>query len=289
MPIYAPSLPPRPALDQGLPPALVIARFDMGRVLKQKMGRFFGFMFVGSLLLQLAMLYVKYLLNTSAALRGLKDFAGQVFTQGPEFHAGLLTMGGWLTSLLWFQVALVGGGLVARDTLYRIRPLLYAHPVRPRDYLAAKGLFAVGLPFLILLPFVFLPWGLSLLIAGPGGPVSPWAPLYLMPAALLMALLMGAVTLGASSLASSPKAGFGWVLGIYLGTFALGELLSGLLHQPTWMALSPQALAGAWPDLLCRVAEPRLGWLPTILGTVAHITLWTWVAARRTQPSEAII
>jgi len=289
MPIYAPSLPPRPTQERGLPPALVIARFDLRRVLAQRMGRFFGFMFVGSLVLQLAMLYVKYLLNTSAALRGVKDFASQVLTQGPEFHAGLLTMGGWLTSLLWFQVALVGGGLVARDSLYRIRPLIYAHPVRPRDYLAAKGLFAAGLPLFILLPFVFLPWGLSLLIAGPAGPVSPWAPLYLLPAALCIALLMGAVTLGASSLASSPKAGFGWVLGIYLGTFALGGLLAGLLHQPIWMALSPQALVGAWPDLLCRVAEPRLGWLPTILGTLAHIVLWIFVAAKRTRPSEAVL
>ena len=289
MPIYAPSLPPRPAVDQGLPPALVIARFDLRRVLKQKLGRFFGFMFVGSLLLQLTMLYVKYLLNTSAALRGVKDFANQVLTQGPEFHAGILTMSGWLTSLLWFQVALIGGGLVARDSLYRIRPLMYAHPVRPVDYLAAKGLFAVGLPFIILLPFVFLPWGMSLLIAGNVGPVSPWAPLYLLPAALLISLLMGAVTVGASSLAASPRAGFGWVLGISLGTAALGGLLSGLLDNPTWMAMSPQALVQAWPDLLCRVADPKLGWIPTVIGTLAHIALWTFVAARRTRPSEAVL
>jgi|GEM_PF-420756 len=289
MPIYAPSLPPRPALDQGLPPALVIARFDIRRVLKQKMGRFFGFMFVVSLLIQLTMLYVKYLLNTSAALKTFKEFANQVLTQGPEFHAGILTMNGWLTSLLWFQVALIGGGLVARDSLYRIRPLMYAHPVRPLDYLVAKGLFAAGLPFVILLPFVFLPWGMSLLIAGAGGPVSPWAPLYLLPAALIIALLMGAVTLGASSLAASPRAGFGWVLGISLGSAALGGLLSGLLHQPTWMAMSPQALVEAWPDLLCRVADPKLEWLPTVVGTVAHLLLWTLVAARRTRPSEAVL
>jgi len=289
MPIYAPSLPPRPALDQGLPPALVIARFDIRRVLKQKMGRFFGFMFVVSLLIQLTMLYVKYLVNTNVALSGIKDFANQVFTQGPEFHAGILTMSGWLTSLLWFQVALVGGGLVARDSLYRIRPLMYAHPVRPLDYLAAKGLFAAGLPFVIMLPFVFLPWGMSMLIAGTVGPVSPWAPLYLLPSALLIALLMGAVTLGASSLASSPRAGFGWVLGISLGTSAIGGLLSGLLHQSAWLAVSPQALAKAWPELLCRVADPSLELLPTILGTLGHIALWTFIAAKRTKPSEAVI
>jgi ABC-type transport system involved in multi-copper enzyme maturation permease subunit len=289
MPIYAPSLPPRPVLDQGLPPALVIARFDIRRVLSQRMGRFFGFMFVVSLLIQLTMLYVKYLLNTNAALSGIKDFANQVLTQGPEFHASILTMSGWLTSLLWFQVALVGGGLVARDSLYRIRPLMYAHPVRPIDYLAAKGLFAAGLPFVILLPFVFLPWGISLLIAGLSGPVSLWAPLYLLPAALIIALIMGAVTLGASSLAASPRAGFGWVLGISLGSSAIGGLLSGLLHQPIWMAISPQALVGAWPDLLCRVADPKLNWLPTVIGTFAHLVLWTFVAARRTRPSEAVL
>jgi ABC-type transport system involved in multi-copper enzyme maturation permease subunit len=289
MPIYAPTLPPRPALDQGLPPALVIARFDLRRVLKQRMGRFFGFMFVGSLLVQLSTLYLRYLLNTSTALREVKGFANQVLSQGPEFHASILTMSGWLTSLLWFQVALIGGGLVARDSLYRIRPLMYAHPVRPLDYLLAKGIFAAGLPFVILLPFVFLPWGLSMLIAGANGPILPWAPLFLFPAALLMGLLIGAVTVGASSLAASPRAGFGWVLGIYLGTYALGGLLSNILHEPTWMAISPQSLVSAWPELLCGVAEPKLGWVPTTLGTLAHIVLWTLVAARRTRPSEAVI
>lgn len=289
MPIYAPTLPPRPALDQGLPPALVIARFDIRRVLNQRMGRFFGFMFVGSLLVQLATLYVRHLLKTQSAFGGVREFAEQVFTQGPDFHAGILTMGGWLTTLLWFQVALVGGGLVARDSLYRIRPLMYAHPVRPSDYLAAKGLFAVGLPFVILLPFAILPWGMSMLIAGAHGPISAWAPLYLAPSALLIALLMGAVTLGASSLAASPRAGFGWVLGISLGTSALGGLLSGLLHQPAWMAISPQALVQAWPALLCRVAQPPLEWIPTLAGTAVHLLLWTLIAARRTQPSEAVL
>jgi len=289
MPIYAPSLPPRPALDQGLPAALVIARFDIRRVLKQRVGRFFGFMFVGSLLIQLATLYVRHLLKTQSAFGGVRDFAAQVLPQGPEFHAGILTMSGWLTTLLWFQVALVGGGLVARDSLYRIRPLMYAHPVRPLDYLAAKGLFAAGLPFIILLPFAILPWGMSLLIAGTAGPISVWAPLYLVPSALLIALLMGAVTLGASSLAASPKAGFGWVLGISLGANALGGLLSGLLHQPAWMALSPQALVQAWPALLCRVTDPPLDWLPTLVGTTVHLVLWTYIAARRTRPSEAVL
>lgn len=289
MPIYAPTLPPRPALDQGLPPALVIAKFDLKRVLSQRVGRFFGFMFVGSLLGQLGTLYVRHLFKTQPAFGGVRDFANHILTQGPEYHASLLTMGSWLTTLLWFQVALVGGGLIARDSLYRIRPLMYAHPVRPLDYLLAKALFAVGLPFLILLPFAVLPWGMSMLIAGANGPISAWAPLYLVPSALLIALLMGAVTLGASSLAASPKAGFGWVLGISLGTSALGGLLSGLLHQPAWMALSPQALVQAWPALLCRVAEPQLELWPTLIGTAVHFALWTLIAARRTKPSEAVL
>ncbi|MCE1228197.1 MAG: hypothetical protein LWX11_01715 [Firmicutes bacterium] len=289
MPIYAPTLPPRPEVSQGLPPALVIARFDLRRVLKQRIGRFFGFMFVGSLLVQLGILYVRFLIQHQRGFEGIRDFAKEILTQGPEFHAGLLTMNGWLTTLLWFQVALVGGGLIARDTLYRIRPLMYAHPVRPRDYLAAKGLFGVGLPFFILLPFALLPWAMSLLIAGVNGPVSPYAPLYLVPAALCMALVMGAVTLGASSLASSPRAGFGWVLGIYLSTNAIGGILSAALKQDFWMAMSPQALVQAWPALLSGVPNPILGWAATLVGTALHVTLWILVAARRSRPSEAVL
>jgi hypothetical protein len=287
MPIYAPSLPPRPALDQGQHPSLVIARFDLRRVLRQKLGRFFGFVFVFILIIRLVVLYVNHLLDTKAQLASVRDVAKEFLTQGAAFQADCLPP--WLLTVLWFQVAIVGGGLVARDTLYRVRPLLYAHPVRPLDYLGAKGLFAAGLPFAIQLPFVLLPWAASLLIAGVHGPMWPTAPLHLLPAALVISLLMGAVTLGASSMASTPRAGFGWVLGIVLGTAALGGLIGGIVGSPAWLALSPGALVTAWPELLCGVANPKLGWIPATLGTAAHIVLWTFVAMRRTLPSEAVI
>ncbi len=287
MPIYAPSLPPRPALDQGQPPALVIARFDLRRVLRQKLGRFFGFVFVMILIVRLVILYVNHLLDTKAQLASMRDMAKEFLAQGAAFQADCLPP--WLLTVLWFQVAVVGGGLVARDTLYRVRPLMYAHPVRPMDYLGAKGLFAAGLPFAIQLPFVLLPWLASLMIAGTRGPIWPTAPLHLIPAAAVIALLMGAVTLGASSLAGSPRAGFGWVLGIVLGTAALGGLVGGILGNPVWLALSPGALVTAWPDLLCGVAQPKLPWLPTVLGTALHIGLWTFIALKRTRPSEAVI
>jgi hypothetical protein len=32
-----------------------------------------------------------------------------------------------------------------------------------------------------------------------------------------------------------------------------------------------------------------VAWLPALLGTAGHIGLWTFVAARRTRPSEAVI
>jgi hypothetical protein len=32
-----------------------------------------------------------------------------------------------------------------------------------------------------------------------------------------------------------------------------------------------------------------VAWLPALLGTAFHISLWTCVAARRTRPSEAVI
>jgi hypothetical protein len=289
MPIYAPSLPPRPALDQGMHPSLVLARFDFRRLRRQKLGMFFGFAYTISLIALVLYIYVRFLLKTSRALAGLDQWADTVLTQGPDFQSSLITLGGWLTTLLWFQVAFVGGGLIARDTLYRIRPLMYAHPVRPRDYMAAKGLFAAGLPFLIQLPFILLPWAMSLLIAGKVGPVWPTVPLRLIPAALMVSLLMGSITLGASSMASTPRAGFGWVLGIVLGMSSVSFIASQALSQPAWNAINPLALSAAWHDLICGSTRPELGWIPTILGTLAHIGFWTFIAFRRTQPSEAVL
>lgn len=286
MPIYAPTLPPRPALDQGDPPALVLLRFDLRRVLRLKLGRFFGFAFVLILLIQCVWLYTKHLLGTNASLSALRPLADQFLPQGPGFQAQLLHPA--MVTLLWFQVALVGGGLVARDTLYRIRPLLYAHPVTPLDYLGAKVLFAAGLPFVIQLPFILLPWLLSMAIAGLQGPVWPTAPLYLVPCALIIATLMGAVTLGASSMASSPRAGFGWALGIMIGSGALGGVLAVALGDPRWTALGVSNLTKAWPQLICNVpGRQELGWGPVVLATAAHLLFWTWIAIRRTRPSEA--
>ena len=289
MPIYAPSLPPRPTQDEGLAPALVLARFDFRRLRRQKIGMFFGFAYAASLGFMAIWVYVRFLLKTSSALNGLDSLANQVLVQGPAFQASLVTLGGWLTTLLWFQVAFVGGGVIARDTLYRIRPLVYAHPVRPRDYLAAKGLFAAGLPFLIQLPFILVPWGMSMLIAGVHGPVWATAPLRLIPAALLVSLLMGSITLGASSLASTPRAGFGWVLGIVLGLSALSTIAERSLSQPALGAINPLALSAAWPDLLCGTPGPELGWIPALIGTAFHVVFWTFIATRRTQPSEAVL
>lgn len=287
MPIYAPTLPPRPALDQGPHPIATIMRFDLKRVLRAKLGRFFGFIFVFILIVRIAVLYVNHLLATKQQLAQVRDFAKDILSQGAAFQADCLPP--WLLTILWFQVAIVGGGLVARDTLYRVRPLLYAHPVRPQDYLAAKGLFATALPFAIQLPFVLVPWGMSLLIAGVQGPIWPTAPLHLLPAALIIAALMGAVTLGASAMASTPRMGFGWVLGIVLGSAALGGLVGALTGNVAWLAVSPGALVAAWPELLCGVADPKLGWVPTVLGTVGHMALWIWIAARRTRPDEAVM
>lgn len=287
MPIYAPTLPPRPVLDQGPHPIATIMRFDLKRVLRAKLGRFFGFIFVFILIIRVAVLYVQHLLDSKQQLAQVRDFAKDFLSQGAAFQADCLPP--WLLTILWFQVAMVGGGLVSRDTLYRVRPLIYAHPVRPQDYLAAKGLFATALPFAIQLPFVLVPWGLSLLIAGMKGPMWPTAPLHLLPAALVIAGLMGAVTLGASAMATTPRMGFGWVLGIVLGSAALSSLVAGLTGTFAWMALSPGFLVTAWPELLCGVADPRLGWLPASLGTLGHMALWLWIAARRTRPDEAVM
>jgi hypothetical protein len=287
MPIYAPSLPPRPALDQGQPAAWILFRFDLRRVLRQKLGRFFGFAFVLILLIQLGWLYMRHLMGTNPTFAPLRPLADQFMPQGAGFQAQLLHPA--MIAMLWLQVALVGGGLVARDTLYRIRPLLYAHPVRPLDYLGAKALFAAGLPLAIQLPFILLPWLMSMAIAGLHGPVWASAPLHLLPAALVIAALMGAVTLGASSMAGSPKAGFGWALGIQIGSGALGGLLATTLGDPRWQALSVGSLAKAWPDLLCGVqGRQGLTWGPALLGTAAHLLFWTWIAFHRTRPSEAV-
>jgi ABC-type transport system involved in multi-copper enzyme maturation permease subunit len=286
MPIYAPTLPPAPDLRLGQPPALVLMRFDFARLWRQKIGRFFGFSFLVILLWRLGYIYAKYLMQTNESFRPLRDFAGGIFSQGAAFQADLLNP---TMYLLWFLVALVGGGLVARDTLYRVRPLMYAHPVAPKDYLLAKLGFAALLPFAILLPFLLLPWLMSLLLAGVQGPVWLSTPLRLLPAMAISSLLMGAVAVGASSLAATPRAGIGWVLGLVLGLGALSSMLHGLTGQSAMQGLNPIVLAEVWPQLLVGVEKPLLGWIPTLLGTAFHLGLWAWVAARRTRPSEAVI
>ncbi len=286
MPIYAPTLPPAPDLSLGQPPPLVLMRFDFARLLRQKIGRFFGFAFLMMLLWKVARIYVDHLLHTNQAFKPMQDFAKTILTQGADFQADLLNPANYL---LWFLVALVGGGLVARDTLYRVRPLMYAHPVAPKDYLLAKLGFASLLPFVILLPFALLPWAMSLLLAGTQGPVWVTAPLRLLPAMAISSALMGSLAVGASSLAATPRAGIGWVLGLVLGLGTLASMLHGLTGLQSAQALNPIVLAETWPQLLVGVQRPLLAWLPTILGTAIHIGLWTFVAARRTRPSEAVM
>lgn len=286
MPIYAPTLPPRPDLKQGLPPALVILRFDLRRALRQKLGKFFGFALTGVLLILLAVLYFKYLVETSEGLSSLKVLSDAALSQGPRFQAGLLN--DFMLFLLWLQVALVGGGLIARDTLHRVRPLLYAHPVRRFDYLLGKALFAAGLPFAVMLVYILLPWGLSLAVAGARGPVWPSAPLLLVPAAAMIALLMGSVALGASSMAGTPRAGFGWALGIMFGSGALSGVAVVALHDLRWSAVNLGTLCAAWPRLLVGADSP-VGWGPVLAGTLLHLALWSWVAVRRTRPDEAVL
>ena len=286
MPIYAPTLPPAPDLQLGQPPALVIMRFDFARLWRQKIGRFFGFAFLVMLLWKVARIYIDHLLQTNQSLKPMQEFAKTILTQGADFQADLLNPALYL---LWFLVALVGGGLVARDTLYRVRPLMYAHPVAPKDYLLAKLGFASLLPFAILLPFALLPWLMSLLLAGAQGPVWVTAPLRLLPAMAISSVLMGSLAVGASSLAATPRAGIGWVLGLVLGLGTLASMIHGLTGSQAAQALNPIVLAEVWPQLLVGVEKPLLAWLPTILGTAVHIGLWTFVAARRTRPSEAVI
>lgn len=287
MPIYAPTLPPRPDLSQGDHPSLVIMRFDFRRTLRLRMGRFFGFVFFSILMIQIGVLYFQHLVDTNQGFAAIRDFANQVLTHGAEFQADRLPP--WLLFMLWFLLAWVGGGLISRDTLHRVRPLIYAHPVRPQDYLLAKGGFATLLPFIVQLPFILIPWGISLLIAGKNGPIWPSAPLLLIPAAILNSMIMGAVAIGASSMSSTPRAGVGWVLGVVLGLGGIGAMLASLLGQTAWMALNPVALVGAWPKLLCGVKDPILGWGTTFAGTLLHVTLWTFIAWKRTRPSEAVL
>ena len=287
MPIYAPSLAPRPAPGQGQPAALVLLRFDLRRVLRQRLGKFFGFLFAAILMGLCLQLYLKHLVAGRGALEALRPLADAYLPQGARFQAGLLNEG--MIAILWLQAAMVGGGLVARDTLHRIRPLIYAHPVRQRDYLLAKGLFATGLPLAVMLAYIFLPWGLSLAVAGGSGPVWPTAPLYLVPAALAIAALMGAVTLGASALAGSPRSGFGWALGIMLGSSALSFILAGALGSPGWLALGLGNLTKAWPGLVLGVAGEGPGPVPVLLGTGFHLALWIAVARHRTRPDGAVL
>jgi len=261
-------------------------RFDLARLWRQKIGRFFGFTFLAILLWQVGWIYAKYLMQTNQTFKPLRDFTNGIVAQGAEFQAGLLNPAMYL---LWFLVALVGGGLVARDTLYRVRPLMYAHPVAPRDYLLAKLGFASLLPFVILLPFALLPWLMSLLLAGLHGPVWATAPLHLLPAMAISSVLMGSLAVGASAMAATPRAGIGWVLGLVLGAATLASMIHGLTGFKAVDALNPILLAESWPQLFVGVEHPLVAWLPAILGTAFHIGLWTFVAARRTRPSEVVI
>jgi len=285
MPIYAPSPPPRPNLDHGQDPGLVLARFELKRLIRHKVGLFFIFGFGITLIVQVAMLYFRYLMNTNNTLRQIKDVAQSLLAQGPEYQADHIHM--VLLLFLWLFMAVVGGGIISRDTLYRTRPLIYAHPVNPARYLAAKAGFIATLALGILLPFILVPWILSLLIAGPQGPVWPSLPLRLVPAALVIALLMSAVTVGTSAMAGTPRAGTAWIVGIYFGSSAVGSLMGGLLQWPEFLSL--QALASAWPQLFCGVPHPGLSWGWAGLGTLLHIGLWLSLAWTRTRPSEATL
>ena len=105
----------------------------------------------------------------------------------------------------------------------------------------------------------------------------------------ISSVLMGALAVGASSMAATPRAGIGWVLGLVLGAGTLASMIHGLTGIKAVDALNPIMLAEAWPQLFVGVAKPMVAWLPAILGTAFHIALWTFVAARRTRPSEAVI
>jgi hypothetical protein len=130
---------------------------------------------------------------------------------------------------------------------------------------------------------------MSLLLAGLHGPVWTTAPLRLLPAMAVSSALMGSLAIGASSMAATPRAGIGWVLGLVLGAGTLASMIHGLTGLKAVDALNPIMLAEAWPQLFVGVEHPMVAWLPALLGTAFHIALWTYVAARRTRPSEAVI
>lgn len=287
MPIYPPSLPPRPSIQEKKSPIFVLARFDLTRILRKKLGRFFGFVFLSILIVKSGILYLHNLMNTNSQFGQVKDFANQFIPQPADFQASLLDS--TMLIFLWLQVGLIGGGLISRDTLFRIRPLIYAHPVRPLDYLASKTLLAFSIPFYVQLPFILFPWLLSLLIAGIGGPVWPSAPLYLIPAAILNSMIMASITIGASSLANTPKAGIGWVVGLTMAPNFVGTLLSGIYGNRAWRALSPIMLTESWPKILCGAEKTLVPFWPAIAATVIHVCLWIYIAKRRTQPTEAVI
>lgn len=287
MPIYQPTLPPRPQEGCGQPPILVLMRFDLARLLRQKLGIFFIVLFTVVLLVLLGILYGHHLIKVNPAWSGVKDFAAKVLTQGAGYQASHIDW--WVQVPLWFLLATVGAGVIARDSLYRVRPLLFAHPLSHRDYLMARIGFASLLPFALMLPFILLPWAISLLMAGTAGPVWATLPLHLIPAAAIVALLMGTVTAGASSMATGPKAAFGWLAGIVIGTLAMAGIVSGVLNQRAFMALNPGALALAWPQIFCGVEEPLLPLGPALIGTLAHVGFWTFLAHRRTRPDEATL
>jgi ABC-type transport system involved in multi-copper enzyme maturation permease subunit len=266
---------------------LVLARFDLERILRGKIGRFFGFVFLGILLIQLTVIYTKYLVAASPELGSINEFIEQVMPNPARFQASLLHSS--MLSFLWFLAALIGGALISRDTLYRIRPLVYAHPVRPADYLASKALVAFGIPFCVQLPYAILPWLLSMLVAGPQGPIWPITPLLLIPAAAANSVVMASIVLGASSIAGTPKAGMGWVLGLVFATSAVGGILTGIFKNTAWIALSPIGLTEAWPGLLCGVEKPPIPLWVAIFATAAYFYLCFYIAKRRTRPSEAVI
>jgi hypothetical protein len=105
----------------------------------------------------------------------------------------------------------------------------------------------------------------------------------------ISSVLMGSLAVGASSMASTPRAGIGWVLGLVLGAGTLATMIHGLTGISAVDALNPVLLAETWPQLLVGVAHPLVAWVPAVLGTAGHIGLWTYVAARRTRPSEVVI
>jgi ABC-type transport system involved in multi-copper enzyme maturation permease subunit len=256
------------------------------RILRQKLGRFFGAAFLGILSVRLIILYTKYLVATTPELDQVKGLADQILPDAANFQASLLDLA--TMTILWFQVAFISGALISRDTLYRTRPLIYAHPVRQIDYLASKVLVAFAIPFCIQLPFILFPWLASMLIAGVNGPVWPTTPLLLIPAAALNSMVMASVALGASSMASTPKAGMGWALALFFVPSGIAGILSGIFREPSWMAINPMMLTATWPNIMCGVKKAGIPSLwPVIIATTAHIFLWMYIARWRTRASEA--